>query len=466
MNVIKNKIINAKISTTFLMLFIVRIPYLLAYYPGLMIYDTGSSIAQYYGIKTHVVAISNMPDAILSNHHMILFTYLMGGFVKLGELLGSQNFGFFMYILIQVIFSNIIIAYGLKLIVHRVNERLYLIVFFIYMFLPVISLWQITMSKDAFFSAFIMLFSIILFRIVDTQGKILKNRRFVAIMIICTLMCVLSKQQGSYIVILCALLLILVYKRRVFLTSIMVIMIGVFYLTVFIGIILPKFHVAPSSKQEVMGFMFQQTAKYVVEHKNQVTPEEAETINRVLPYNDLEDLYDPYTQDLVKFRYKQKASGKERTEYIKTWGKMFFKHPNSYVSATFANCRGFFIPDFKDNYSYWPVYLEHSNQLNKYDIFKLVNIKPPVIYRTMTTIIELLGRIPVISILFKPFFYIWSMIIGMVIALIKKKVDTLIYILPSILSIGLLLITPDVEFRYVLPIVYLVPIIYAYIMRK
>lgn len=241
MNVIKNKIINAKISTTFLMLFIVRIPYLLAYYPGLMIYDTGSSIAQYYGIKTHVVAISNMPDAILSNHHMILFTYLMGGFVKLGELLGSQNFGFFMYILIQVIFSNIIIAYGLKLIVHRVNERLYLIVFFIYMFLPVISLWQITMSKDAFFSAFIMLFSIILFRIVDTQGKILKNRRFVAIMIICTLMCVLSKQQGSYIVILCALLLILVYKRRVFLTSIMVIMIGVFYLTVFIGIILPKF---------------------------------------------------------------------------------------------------------------------------------------------------------------------------------------------------------------------------------
>lgn len=58
------------------------------------------------------------------------------------------------------------------------------------------------------------------------------------------------------------------------------------------------------------------------------------------------------------------------------------------------------------------------------------------------------------------------MIIGMVIALIKKKVDTLIYILPSILSIGLLLITPDVEFRYVLPIVYLVPIIYAYIMRK
>lgn len=78
-----------------MLLFISKIPYLIAYYPGFMIWDTASSIAQFYGFKTHVVSISPMPDAILSNHHMILFTYLMGGFVKFGELIGSQNFGFF-----------------------------------------------------------------------------------------------------------------------------------------------------------------------------------------------------------------------------------------------------------------------------------------------------------------------------------------------------------------------------------
>lgn len=92
---IADKIMDARTTSILIALLIVRIPYLLAYYPGLMIYDTGSSIAQFYGFKTHVVAISNMPDAILSNHHMILFIYLMGGFVKLGDLLGSQNLGFF-----------------------------------------------------------------------------------------------------------------------------------------------------------------------------------------------------------------------------------------------------------------------------------------------------------------------------------------------------------------------------------
>lgn len=463
---IANKVMTARSRTIFVALLIVRIPYLLAYYPGFMIYDTGSSIAQFYGLKTHVVAISNMPDAILSNHHMILFTYLMGGFVKLGDLLGNQNLGFFIYILIQVVLSNLIIAYSLKLIKDRVNPLLYLIVLLVYMFLPLISLWQLTMSKDAFFSSFLMLYSVMLFRIVDTKGDIFKNKKFVVLLSITAIMCVFSKQQGSYIVIICALVLFAVYRKRALLTLIVMVLIGGFYLTIFTSIILPRFHVAPSSKQEMMGFMFQQTAKYVVDHEKDVTQEEEKAINAVLPYDDLKKLYDPYMQDNVKFEYKQEASDKERANYIRIWFKMFFKHPDSYFSATFLNCSGFFLPGHEGDYRYWPVYLEDSGILNEYDNFTLVNVKPPIIYSGMTFIIELVGRLPIISLLFKSFFYVWMMLASIVISLIKRKFDTLIYVLPAILSICLLFITPDVEFRYVLPFVYLAPMIYAYIFRK
>ena len=463
---IADKIMDARTTSILIALLIVRIPYLLAYYPGLMIYDTGSSIAQFYGFKTHVVAISNMPDAILSNHHMILFTYLMGGFVKLGDLLGSQNLGFFLYVLIQVLLSNLIISYGLKLIKHRVNSILYLIILLLYMFLPVISLWQLTMSKDAFFSAFIMLYSVMLFRIVDTHGEIFKNKKFVGVLLAVTLMCVLSKQQGSYIVLICAVVLLTVYKKRALFSSIVMALIGVFYLTIFTGIILPNLHVAPSSKQEMMGFMFQQTAKYVVDYGEDVTSEEKNAINAVLPFDDLAELYDPYMQDSVKFEYNQESTNEERTEYIKTWFEMFFKHPDSYFSATLLNCSGFFLPGYENEYSYWPVYLEHSEILNEHENFTLVNVKPPIIYSGMTVIVELLGRLPVISLLFKSFFYVWTMIVGIVISLIKKRFETLIYALPAILSICLLFITPDVEFRYVLPFVYFVPVFYASIFRK
>ena len=110
--------------------------------------------------------------------------------------------------------------------------------------------------------------------------------------------------------------------------------------------------------------------------------------------------------------------------------------------------------------------MEHSEILNEHENFTLVNVKPPIIYSGMTVIVELLGRLPVISLLFKSFFYVWAMIVGIVISLIKKRFETLIYALPAILSICLLFITPDVEFRYVLPFVYFAPVFYASIFRK
>lgn len=212
--------------------------------------------------------------------------------------------------------------------------------------------------------------------------------------------------------------------------------------------------------------MFQQTAKYVVDYGKDVTPEEKNAINAVLPFDDLAELYDPYMQDSVKFEYNQESTDEERTEYIKTWFEMFFKHPDSYFSATLLNCSGFFLPGYENEYSYWPVYLEHSEILNEHENFTLVNVKPPIIYSGMTVIVELLGRLPVISLLFKSFFYVWAMIVGIVIPLIKKRFETLIYTLPAILSICLLFITPDIEFRYVLPFVYFAPVFYAYIFRK
>lgn len=466
MNTIKKfsyRIMNIQTGYIFVLLLVVRIPYLIAYYPGLMIYDTGSSIAQFYGLETHVVAISNMPDAILSNHHMILLTFLMGGFVKLGELLGSQNIGYFLYVLIQVLISNCIIAYSLHVIKCRINPIMYSVILIIYAFLPVISLWQITMSKDALFSTFIMLFSVLLFRAVCTKGELLNNTKFIFLFFFTALMCILTKQQGSYIIVICAIVLLVAYKRKALFTSILMLGVGVFYLTLFTNIILPSLHVAPSSKQEMMGFMFQQTAKYVVDYGEDVTQEEKRKINAVLPYSDLKELYNPYMQDPVKFEYNQNSSDIDRKEYIQTWFKMFFKHPDSYFSATLLNCSGFFLPGYENEYSYWPVYLEYSDILNDSECFELKNIKPPLIYSFLTVSIEHLGKVPIISLLFRSFFYVWIIIIGFFISLIRKRTDVIVYGLPILISIILLVISPDIEFRYVLPFVYFAPVFYAFI---
>lgn len=426
-----------------------------------MIYDTGSSIAQFYGLKTHVVSISDMPNAILSNHHMILLTYLMGGFVKFGEMLGSQNFGFFLYCFLQVVMTNAVFMYGVSFV--RKNRIVFAILVLLYAFLPVISIWEFVMSKDALFSMFLTLLSIMLYRVVKSNGSVAECLRYRIGMYCVTGMCILTKQQGAYIIIGCALIMILCYKKADKMASVLLCM-SVFYLTAFTGSILPALHVAPSSKQEMMGFMFQQTARYVVEHELEVTLEEKENIDSVLPYDLLTELYDPRSQDPVKFEYKQAADSQDRTDYIKTWFKMFWKHPESYIRATFDNCRGFFIPDEGDTYAYWPLSIEGSGILNEYsEVFSLYNTKLQRVYYSLTSAIEWLGRIPIINVFFKAWFYVWMTIIIVLLSLIKgrKRYGNVLYLIPVILSLCLLVITPVVEFRYTLPFVYLMPLLYG-----
>lgn len=213
-----------------------------------------------------------------------------------------------------------------------------------------------------------------------------------------------------------------------------------------------------------MGFMFQQTARYVVEHELEVTLEEKENIDSVLPYDLLTELYDPRSQDPVKFEYKQAADSQDRTDYIKTWFKMFWKHPESYIRATFDNCRGFFIPDEGDTYAYWPLSIEGSGILNEYsEVFSLYNTKLQRVYYSLTSAIEWLGRIPIINVFFKAWFYVWMTIIIVLLSLIKgrKRYGNVLYLIPVILSLCLLVITPVVEFRYTLPFVYLMPLLYG-----
>lgn len=279
-------------------------------------------------------------------------------------------------------------------------------------------------------------------------------------------MCVLTKQQGAYILLVCAVVLAIVYRKRIVKAIIPMIVISVFYLTVFCNIILPALNVAPSSKQEMMGFMFQQTARYVVDYPEDVTEEEENIIGKVLPYNKLQELYDPYSQDPVKFEYKQMATEEERSAYKNIWFKMFFKHPDSYIKATLENCSGFFIAHDTNDYIYWPVYLEHSDILNGHEVFKLHNCKPFPFYYIVNNIIELTGRTPLLKLLFKTYLYVWITIITLVVAFIKKNYYSYIYMMPVILSLALLIITPMFEFRYGLPFIYIMPMMYGFIFKQ
>ena len=98
--------------------------------------------------------------------------------------------------------------------------------------------------------------------------------------------------------------------------------------------ILPALNVAPGGRQELRGFIFQQTARYMVEYQNDVTEYEKGVISSVLDYDHLTENYDPTLQDPVKYTFNQSATTEMLNDYYRVWWKMFLRHPDSYIQAT------------------------------------------------------------------------------------------------------------------------------------
>lgn len=461
-----NRICSLRWCMLLLILLLCRLPYLIAYYPGMMIYDTGSSIAQFFGYKTHVVTMSTTPNAILSNHHMILLTFLMGGAVKIGDMLNNQNLGFFLYTLTQVILTNSIVAYGLTVIRNKCRPIVYVISLILYAFLPIFSLWQLAISKDALFSAFALLLLILFYQIVESKGKILSSKKFLLLLFVTNLMLILTKPQGVYISLLSFCVIAFVFRKHWLKFLCIGVLPAIFYITIFTGVLLPALNVATSGKQEMFGFAFQQTARYVRDHGDEVTEEQKETIDAILPYDELAELYSPTSQDPVKFTYKQNAPGDALGNYLKVWLEMFAKHPGTYIAATAENIKHFFIPDTKALYSYRPLLIEYSDILNEHEFFTLSNTKPQPIYYIVALVIDILATNPITMLFFQPCFYVWITIIGITLLLIKKNFYSLLAFTPIVISLLILIIAPIVDTRYILQLIYCAPLLYAIIFRR
>lgn len=101
---------------------------------------------------------------------------------------------------------------------------------------------------------------------------------------------------------------------------------------------------------------FQQTARIVGEHGDDVSEAERAAIDAVLPYDQLAELYDPDLSDPVKESYKLHNSKVESSfeyanehpealgDYLRVWLGLALRHPACALTATAANTYAYFYP--------------------------------------------------------------------------------------------------------------------------
>ena len=440
----------------FLLLMLCHLPYWIWLYPCCMYGDTNSSIEQYMGFPDLSVRLATADPTIQFCNHIPFFqTLLYGWTFELGNLIGSQNMAFFGFVLLQSAAYAYILAHLLILLKrHGLSRRWMLFLTGCYALFPVYSVWMTAVVKDSLFSLLTLALTYLLLVIGITKGRMLHYWRFNLQLTVTLFVYMLCKSQCFYLVIMLLIFIAWLYGRKQprlfipFLGALLLFQVG------WIHGVLPSCRVVPVGKQEFLGTMFQQTARYVTDHPHDVTPAEKQIIDAVLPFDSLSLLYNPTLQDPVKFNYRRDAPEKAYRAYFRIWWEQGLKHPISYLRAITDCCDAYFYPSGRYPICYPSLVTNNAEFPGLYTM-------EPLVPRTHSGFSAVL-RIPILSLLFDMGFYNWILIALLVYIGIRRNRQAALVCFPGLLSLLVLIPSPmNGCFRYVMPIVWALPLYLA-----
>lgn len=450
--------------TSFLTMLVCYIPYMIMSFPGILMGDAYSQIAQGYNLETYQIYFELISDNVkLNNSHPVLHTVLIHICLRIGELFNNFNLGLGLYSLIQIVFVLAVIAWLFSFLKELgISMKIRVIFMLYYVLHPRVSAYMYLMTKDVIFTAFLMAFFTIIFRIL--RGE--ENKKMYAYLAGSILGTMLFRNDGIIIVLPTVLGMILGYKklRKQFCFAAAGILVFSFLWN---SVLLPGLQITGSGRRDTLSFPFQQTARYIRDAGDEVTEEEKQAIDKILRYDTLADKYNPTLSDPVKATFREKtATTEDMLNYFKVWFQMFLKHPDIYAQATLHHKYDmlYFNSGKANNYSY-SLSTKRMADVNNVPDDKLpVQLSYPESLKWARdwyeTLREGLFSLPVINILMVPAAYI-NLFVLWIFYGIRKKCNTFFVLgLPVFIQLILIFFGPcnATYFRYVYPIVMLLPI--------
>ena len=435
------------------------LPYLIGFFPGIANTDVPDQLAQSFNMKNGTYEWIDQPlseEVLINGHHPVFNTWIQGLFLRIGIALGSQNVGVFLHALWIALFTTGVFAWSLyDMRRQSVPLRWCAALALIFGLIPCFPLYGINLVKNSTYSAWLYLWLILLIRLAREGVAALRNRRFLFLFSLCMLMQMLNVKHGIHVVVLTVLFLLFVYrsgwKRLLAATAVPVFLVAV----VLEGMIMPALRISPGSDREFYGFMYQQTARYVRDYPQDVTPEEREAIDGVLEYDRLAALYNPITSDYIKFEaYRPEQTKEDRAAYFKAWLSQFRKHPGVYLEATINGCFGFFYPMQAE----WYDYLDFSSAIELWGDGFFQIYHPPALEplrKTLTRVESDAKVLPIVEFLFRHGTYVWVVLWCACVLIAGKRYRALGALIPLLCTILVCVISPyNSNTRYLLPVIY------------
>lgn len=306
--------------------------YLLPFLPGNVAGDGNFQLIEYFG------------HAAMTNHHPFLSTMLEGGILNLGKHILNDNFGLFLYVIIQLLICCLIYSYCIfKVSTLGINKKIGIYFSIFIGFAPYWSFVSETLHKDGLFIAFFALFitSLVMMSVNLFIRKRLIKKQLILLTVSALLVC-FWRNDGIYMVIPSIICLIFVNKRKywkTFTCSLLVL------LSVYVGfnkVLLPALDVAPTEKREMLSLPVQQTSRYIKYYPNEITKNQRQVLKETFNNSTkLGNLYNPNNADPTKFNLKDQFNVKK---YINIWIEMGLRHPLVYLAATFEGTNAYYTP--------------------------------------------------------------------------------------------------------------------------
>jgi hypothetical protein len=289
-----------------------------------------------------------------------------------------------------------------------------------------------------------------------------RNKTLAAFAVISLLLC-FFRNNGIYMVFPAGLVIIFVLRgkaNRLKMAGAVAAVLA-FYV-VWNAAVLPAIGVAPGSSREAMSIPLQQTARFVVEHPDEITQEEREIIDRVMDYGQLPGLYDPQLSDPVKFSRGATPDG----EYFKLWWKMLLRHPGTYIQATLHGCYGYFYP-FENTYSQGGYYTWMQGPPVATGDLDIHFTNSPEIIEKMGDYSERWRELPVLGLTSSAGAHAWILLVLTALLLRKKRFAELSVMVLPLLNIAVCVASPvNGLLRYAMPVIACIPFLAAFCVRS
>lgn len=425
------------------------LPYLVVFAPGSFTYDGTNQMDVFYGF---------LPK---TDHHPYLMTLLMGSFFDVGRQLGSDSLG----VALWVAFQTAVQACALSLSVasmRRMGAPRSILAAAVAFFAlaPAWGAYAQAFLKDTLFASLFCLYVTMAAEawLRNRRGLPFSARQLALAAALCLLLCV-TRHNGLFVIVLSAPFFILAVKgRRARLQSASVALAAVLSFALVSAALLPALGVVPAGKQETLGALFQQTARYLKECPDDVTPEERDAVAAVLDYGSLAGLYKGSMSDPVKATY----TGDEAAlpAYFRAWASMGARHPGIYLDAFLNGMYGYLYVDASSPHDTWDYRFYNYGPLPGVpDDFEVDYAFGEGVRGAVISACNVWQGIPLLGLTGHCGVYSWALLAACAYLLRMRQPRLLFIAAPTLVMLLICFVSPvNGYLRYMLPIMAVVPL--------